>query len=381
MTASYLDGAAILGALEALDSRRPGHANQWAFRCVVEVTTALLVVPEIALSPIPELHRGATGPYGDVLAEFAEVVEQVSADPEQRKQALGNTRRWAIQNEDRLRGALGDLHESPCYREWLEWLMRKQWPDHIQRHGGLFEQTFRAPIAAALGMSVPDLDRAGQHAVTSDGMAEVIARPDSEVGQIVCDAFALSTLLRGRYYEGLCKKTGTHILHHPIREPILMRLPQRGTVALPYSNTAHYLSSIIVACAYNESERHRPKAWASSVKVARARIRSGELDVADKPTDAVALTVAARGAKRIGLRTHPAWIDHLINALVSVGVGALTEFQLDGFGSVGAGSATGLLLERTQAIARINRTATNREGRLERIGRLGAGRISATWRT
>ena len=381
MTSSFLDGAAILGALEALNSRNPTRASPWALQSAIEVTTALLLLPEIQLSPIPELHNTATGPYGVALAELSSLVDQTPADDVTRRQALLTTQKWARENRARLREALDGLHVNPSYEAWITWITRNQWPDHVRRHGGLYELTFASPIAAVLGVTRQELEKLRDSTTTQVDLQRLTSRMDSDDARLLSDAFTLSTLLRGRYYETLSRKTGTHVLHHPIREPVLMRLPSDRRTALPLSNTAWYMSTMLFSCAYHERPRDRAQSWASSVRAARLRIQSGEIDVGDKGNDEIALTVASRGARRLDLRTHPAWIDRTLDALTAVGVGTLVQFELTGFVSVGAGAAAELFLERTGILHRATKKVSNTEGRLERIGRLRAGRISTSCET
>jgi len=60
-TRSFVDGAAMLGAIEALSAGKPQRATNWAIRSAVEVTTSLLLVPSVTLSPIPESHNSPVG--------------------------------------------------------------------------------------------------------------------------------------------------------------------------------------------------------------------------------------------------------------------------------------------------------------------------------
>jgi len=378
-TRSFVDGAAILGAIEALSAGKPQRATNWAVRSAVEVTTSLLLVPSVTLSPIPESHNSPVGPYGAVLGELAGLVVQRAPDVEVSRATLRTTRRWAMSHPADLNSYLDDLRADESYHRWLEWLMHNQWLDHIGRHGALFEEAFLIPISRALEIPSENLRAIRIDTATESAVRRIGARPDEELSRIVREAFTLSTLLRGRYYDRLSKAADQHVLHHPIRYRALPRLPAGRTVDLSLSNTAWFMSAILIACAFNERGSGRGAAWARSIKRARDGIASGELDVAHKETDEVAIRVAARNVARLGLRTHQPWIDQVTSAAVAVGLGVLTSFFLTGWEAVGVGATAQLAMESTRLTTRAAARVSGDEHRLQRLGRMQAGRIGARW--
>jgi hypothetical protein len=378
MTRTFLDGAAILGTLEAFDSRNAERASTWALRSSLETTALLLTVPHVCLSPIPELHAAPSGPYGKTLSLLAEFVDQQRAPLPIQKRALRTTQRWALRNSPRLAAVLGELRGDESHRAWLAWLERNQWHDHVHRHGGLFEEAFLRPISTVLDVRVDEL-----RAIRSDhavDLARVETRPPlSERDEIVRQAFTLSTLLRGRYYESLSRVLENHVLHHPLRYPVLTRIPPQRNTELRLSNTAWFLSTIVVSSAFHSRRRARPAEWVSGIRSARTQIAQGLVDIREKDSDEMALTLAARSAARLGLQTHPAWVDHVLNAAASTGLGGISSLVVSGLDAVAIGFGTSLVLESTSAIGRVTRRVSSRERRLEEIARLGAGRITPQW--
>lgn len=379
-TNTFIDGAAILGTLEALGARDVEHTSTWALQCSVEVTTLLLVVPSVCLSPIPELHQPPSGPYGKVLTLLAELVGQQRATPALESRALRTTQQWGARNADRLAMVLRDLRGDDSYQEWLSWLSRHQWEDHVRRHGGLYENAFIRPLSTALNVPVADL-----RAIRSDCGVDLKRSQEprriwDERDRIVRDAFTLSTLLRGRHYETLATKLSTHVIHHPIRRSILSPIPRVRDVRVALPNTAWFLSIIVVASAFNTRKRDRAAQWVSAIQAARTQIAQGLVDVRAKSTDDVALEVAARSAQGLGLQTHSAWVDRVLNASVSAGLGGIASLVVSSYEAAGIGFASDLVLETTSAVDRVTRRLSSRERRLEKIARLGAGRLTPEWK-
>lgn len=379
MTDTHIDGAVLLGALEALDCRSAEAASVWAYRSLVEVTSVLTLVPGVTLSPIPELHAAASGPYGRILADLASLVDQRPAPERDRQISLKSTQRWARDRPDRLKLCLAAVKSDESYDRWIDWISRNQWPDHVQRHGGLFEKAFAPQIAEVLDISKGDLQRVRSSSLTAAELARLVAKANEEKSQLVRDAFTVSTLLRGRYYDQLSRRTQRHVLHHSLRTPVLKSLPSSRMRSAAVTNTAWFLSIILVAAAFSERGKNRPHAWAAGIQVARKGVASGVIDVAEKPTDEVAMRVAARTASLLNVRFHPQWLDNLLNAAVSTGIGGLASIGVTGFEAVAIGFASELLLEGASPTEHVVSRLMKREVRLKSLARLGAGRLSSDW--
>jgi hypothetical protein len=379
-TSTYLDGAAILGVLEALDARTIDRAPPWALRCAVEVTVLLVVAPHVSLSPIPEIQNAAIGPYGHALGLLAELLDQGRRDPASASGALRTTQQWAARNPSRLSAVLREVTSDSSYESWLDWLARHQWEDHARRHGGLFEEAFIRPISRALSAPVDELIAIRCDAARDIKRARASSTLRDERDELVRNAFTLSTLLRGRYYETLAPRMGTHVMHHPIRYPLLSRIPPSRRTELELSNTAWFLAVMIVAAAFNVRRRTRADEWVSGIRSTRTQLAQGLLDVRQKESDEVALRVAARCASRVGLTTHPAWVDRVLSASISAGLGGITSVTLSSFEAIGVGVATNAVLESSRAVQRLTARMSSREARLEEIGRIAAGRVNPQWR-
>jgi hypothetical protein len=145
------------------------------------------------------------------------------------------------------------------------------------------------------------------------------------------------------------------------------------------TNTAWFLSVILVAAAFSERRKNRPHAWTAGIQVVRRGVASGLVDVTEKPTDEVAMRVAAQTAARLNIRFHPQWLDNLLNAAISTGVGGLASIGVTGFEAVAIGFASELLLEGASPTEHVVNRVMKRELRLRNLARLGAGRLSSDW--
>ena len=380
MVDSFIDGAAILGTTEALSAKRPDHASIWAFHSAVEVTAMLIVAPRVRLSPIPELHSAAIGPYGAVLSELGDLVAHVPADDSIRQSALTATKQWARTNTATLSAVLKGLKQDDNYTTWIEWLAENQWSDHARRHGGLFEKSFVPLLSRVLDVE-PDELVSLRAAVGERELHNLIVGTDDRRSQLVRDAFTVSTLLRGRYYESVTKKLDSNILHHPIRYRILPTLPSAQRTRFQLPNTAWFLSILLISAAFNARRSQRAAEWAKMARETRAAVASGSIDVGMKITDEVALKVAVRSARDLGWRAHPAWVDLTLGTVVSTGLGGLSSFYLDPYSTVAVAAATEVVLKTTNAISGLSSRVSRRETRLEYLGRTAAGRLSADWRS
>jgi len=69
----YIDSASLHILILALRSGKPAEWSPWTWETTQYVTCALWALPTFAVPPDPSPHKGARGPYGQILKELSVV--------------------------------------------------------------------------------------------------------------------------------------------------------------------------------------------------------------------------------------------------------------------------------------------------------------------
>jgi len=242
-------------------------------------------------------------------------------------------------------------------------------------HGTLFTAEFIPEISLMLGCRQADLERIHELSARESQVSEwVKKRPDTESFRLASDAFAITTLLRGRYHDYAARNAGLQIIHHPMREPLLRTM--KRTDLFEISNTMQYVTNIIVATALKQTGMKRKiQSWANNVLKVRAALADEKIDLRPKDRDDVALDSAIDAVRKSAVDVHPKTLDPLLDILMGLSVGTLTGFTLAPWIGVPAGCAAGVVSRVTQARARLVRGAYCARHNLRRLARSSAGRV------
>lgn len=387
MAEGYIQGASAYEIVSVLSTPRPEQNYQWAWQSALEVGCALMTTHHIRLAPSPSGHGIPSGVYASLLKGLSDMVVHKVPSDEVKELATHRTKEWARKNGDKLRRELSNLKaDEQNFGRWLHWNTTGVWTEMTQRMDGLVDPAFVAHIARILGIPKVDLASICLRARDPREAAHFAHEPDTDQARMLSDAFVLSALIRGRYYNYVAQQAGWQILHHPVRSAVLPPLPRGSRNAFPLPNSAYYLSNVLLAAAFAESSPERRVAlWAENVHKARMAVLSDEVELPQKPSDDSALSTAVDAAKRIGITAYPRRtsiiLDEVLNLTLAVGVGALTSFLLMGWESLSASMiAYGVSREitrRKKLGERVLGLAETR--RLRDMATLGPGRIGRTW--
>lgn len=376
-----VDSASVSQVVELLYFAKPTESYPWAWMTSLEVTSLLIRAPHLKMMPGPGKAGAATGAYGMLTRQLAGILGQEPPNIEGSHAALASTRRWARRNAPKIAGLYRELRsDNRNFGTWLDWSVRTAWPERASRLGGLFDDALTPEIAAILGFSqeyMNVLRRAGTDPVTVQAFARW--QPDSDTFRHLVDAYVVSALLRGRFHDYVARRQASQVVHHPFRQSVLSRLHGSRT-EYELENTERYLANIILAAAFAE-KRHEARitVWAQNVLLARQGLMDESIALFPKRSDVVGLETAIRSAKQIGIRTHPKWLEHALDASVALGVGALSSFYLEGWGSFAAGMVGyGTSLALAGGRRGVQQLAA-RSRRLRDLAAAGPGRIQPRW--
>jgi hypothetical protein len=263
----------------------------------------------------------------------------------------------------------------------VDWFITHGWVEHSQRLNGLFDAEFTPCISAVLDIDQKELAQISEIGRDIKAVGRyALHQPDEDAFRLLKEAFVVSALIRGRYHESVARRSDWQIIHHPIRQPVLPSAMGKPAVEFPV-NTLQYLSNIILASAFAEKGHDaRLACWTENVRKARSPALAGEIDLQAKGTDQVALDLAVRDAKRIGIRTHPSQIEQAFDAGAALGVGVLTSFYLVGWQSFAVAGGTYLASRSKDIGARVMSGLYSRKSRLRDLAELEPGRVEARWR-
>jgi len=383
MVEGFVDAASAYEIVLVFARRRPEQSYKMEWDRALEVTATLISADCIRLAPSPRREHAASGPYGLFLDGLKPAVRRIVLPDEATTWAIRRTKNWARANVNKLRSVLSTFTGDSSERNnqavmWLDAHIQSEWYEHARRHGALFDSDFAKQIAKTLDVSQNDLLKLWSLTTDSSFVADlVVRRPDTEEFRLIRDAFVVSSLLRGRYHEYAAEKSETQILSHPVREPILHRFSSSSRISIEVSNTERYLANIAVASAFAErAHKARVALWVENV----LNLRRGrdQMNLEEKDRDEKAQQTAIDAARQAGVRTHSKLLENCLDAGAAFGSAALTSFALHPWWSMLVGSSMYAISRQNRLGRRIGDAFFSTPSKLNRLSRLGPGRISGS---
>lgn len=372
LSKGYIDSASFHMLVLALRNGKPSQWSSWMWETTQYVTCALWALPTFAIPPDPSPHHGAGGSYGQLLKELSVVFRGIDyTDPK----ALKQTRQWARKDPKRRLALCRNVQSDPRFMQWVDSYISFFWVRHSLMHGALFTAEFIPELSLMLECSRDDLKKVHELSAVQSQVAKWSKkRPNTEDFQLAVDAFCITTLLRGRYHDYAARNTGMHIMHHPMREPMLRKIKRSDLFGI--SNTQQYVTNILVAAALKQTGiKARIHSWACNVLKVRSALADGRLDLRSKDRDDVALKSALDAVKKSGVEVHPRSLETLIDILLGLSVGALTGFTLASWLGVPSGAAASIVARVTGTPKKIVRGGYRTRLNLRRLARARAGRV------
>jgi hypothetical protein len=349
MVEVFIDSASIYEVLLALSRTKPEQSYKLEWDRALEVTAAFISTDQLRLPPSPESERSASGPYGILLSGLQDVVEPITLPNEVVSASIRKTKIWGDINSSLIRNSLGrftgqntdniDIHSE----RWLNSHIEHVWIEQTTRRGCLFDNAFETQIASILNVNRRDVAKI--HSMCCDQLfvASLVKKQnDSDKFRLARDSFLISTLLRGTYYTYIAELTQRQIMSHPARQVRTTTQNASEKIRIVVSNYEKYIANIIVAGSLSEtSHSRRVSLWVDNVsKIRRAR---GRIKLEDRKTDEMARDDAISDAKRFGVHVHSKRLELCMDAVITLGCGALTAIYLSPFtGFLTSGAMYGL---------------------------------------
>ncbi len=379
MTKAQIDSASLYDVSLALGRADARASYEWEWKQSLTVTAALISGRQTTIAASPTTVGQSSGAFGRITDGLSLIIAETDMAPETYLLAMTRTKRWARRNIALLRSSIRDITsntqgESNAAR-WLDAHLEGEWVNHSIRYRGLFDACFSGIVAEVLDVPTKDVTCA----LSSSGDARLVARlarerPNNEQFQTIRDAYLISTLLRGRYYEHRAELTNRQVLSHPIRAAVRKRVPKSNIMAVDVSNTEVFLSNIVLAGAYSErSHEARAEQWARGVMSLRTACTQFNLE--PKP-DEVAIEVAIDAAKKAQIAPGYKKIKRIIDWTLDLGLAGF-GLQFGGFGGAAAGLVVSRVIGESAASERTAKAFTSRRGYLRRLATLGPGRIDS----
>lgn len=367
---NYIDSASFHMLILALNSGKPAEWSDWTWETIQYVTCALWALPTFTVAPDPSPLKGTGGPYSLILKELSVIFGGIKGKD---SQALNLTKQWTRRDPHARLTLCRSIMADSQFSQWLDSYIQFFWTRHIRMHGALFTKEFIPEISLMLDCPETDLERIHELSGHESQVSEwVKKRPDTESFNLVADAFAITTLLRGRYHDHAAHNAGVQIMHHPMREPLLRKV--KRTDLFEISNTQQYVTTIIIAAALKQTGiKRRIQSWVNSVLKVRAALADERIDLRPKNRDDVARESAIDAVRKSAVDIHPKTLLPLVDILMGLSVGALTGFMLAPWVGVPIGGVAGWKSHEgsTRLVSSMYRSKHN----LRRLTNKNAGRV------
>ena len=385
LTQTYIDSQTLGEAVRALDAGNPIYWSRWNAESVLTATCVLISVPELRISPSARFQEGGIGPFdgtlgihGIMASELSTAIKPYIPDSQAVAEASRTVRKWAADNPAKIAHCLQLLEGSPDYQAWIDYESSRGWLAATRIINGIVDEAFLTPIARATSISQTDamavLNRSRDDRILGDWLRPTYQGEDKEMAKIM---FSAGALIRGRYHDRVAEKSGTSIIHHPMRDAILKPIKSVDGVSFSSSNALEYLGKIIIASSLTEvSAQMRVQKWCQDIKLVRDSLiwsKSSTIPSEDV-SDELALKTAVRAAQDAGVRANSRKIEQIIHHAVGLGAGAATSFLLSPWmfpvGYVASEVALRTIEDKVfpmswgQSAFRLNRLARSIPGRL-----------------
>jgi hypothetical protein len=304
MKDAYIDSASLYEVLAALYLREIERWPLWTLQRALEVTCVLTNDDRLFIAPGLRSYPILTGLFDRMVRALIPVLYYPRLDNRYFIKARNRAKRWAGRYCSSLKNAFETIRKDKSFVGYMDWNIAIGWIEHSEMYQGLFEEDFIPQFSKALNCSENNLREIWTRSCDLRQVEQWSRRrPDTDDFKLASDAYVLSVLLRGRYYDHIAEQVDMQIMHHPVRDVILSKKPI-GAAFKP-TNVEVYLASIILNAALSEPKlENRLSLWGENVIKARNGRISGILDLSQKDSDSVARDVAINASKLVDLRSY-----------------------------------------------------------------------------
>lgn len=303
---------------------RPADANDsWAWKTARAVTSLLLFSDRLLL-PTPPTGVWFDPVYAMFRRQLADSVGSYTATHS--AASATRARRWA--SVDRLEPIIIETQGQDGYDAWLDWYIGT-WPDHVSRHGGIFDARFLVNIARAMGVMLKDARLLHERWSEPQAVERLVTayrrgKMKDEVALLGL-GWLIACLIRSRYYDALAEEAGLQVSHHPVRK-FVFRDAHDHIAPFVTDRFENYLANIVLASALVEKRHNaRVQLFAHNIRAIRNASRPVRVPRKTLLDDETALSAAVEEARRLGITVYPRFLEHMV-ALSLSGAAATVVF-------------------------------------------------------
>lgn len=324
----FIDSASIIGAVGALTSyRTPQEWGEWTRQSIANMTLALIVHDGLKIAPGPskptEIGSGIAVSklyqcYDQACRLLADIVKDMplhnvptATVQESAQKAFID---WLRNYPEEARNAIIATKQEIGCSEWEQWSIENAWVDHARRLNGLFNAEMIEELAIVFGVKSNDL-RFLWKKTTDLKQVQTWSQGknlDSDF-KLARDAYLAAAILRGRYHDDVATKMNLDILHHPIRQHVLIPIAEGTIYRIP--EAIETLSQIIVKSAMDEKRpEDRVVCLAENLRTVRLSFHQGSLEHLCNPEieGDKAIDLAIDTVKSLHLRVHSRSIEKFL---------------------------------------------------------------------
>ncbi|MCE5189966.1 MAG: hypothetical protein LLF75_12415 [Eubacteriales bacterium] len=372
MIYGFIDSATIYDIISITRKNNPKENCIWSWQSALMATVAVINMPNLKLAPAPGQAGAASGIYDYLMRGLSDIVGILKPDETCGVVALEQTRQL---DAEYIQKAYQEVLRNESYQQWIHDGMAYSWTEHSTRLRGLFNLEFIPQISAVVGLPEKDLTEVWKRSCDVNYLRVILQRStNAEDVELMKSAYMISALIRGYYHDIYAQNANLQIIHHPLRKAILPELDSQK-IAFTASNTEKFFSTIILAGAISQiDQKSRINTWLDSVRKARKGLFSEYIDLRNKDSDSVALSLAIEAAQKLDICTSAKWIDYVIEIFISLGVTVASSFVFQGWESFILSASYGAM-DKAELGKKINTKIANRDMRLKMLANINAGRI------
>jgi len=252
--------------------------GEWEWRSITEVTEMLLLHRLLRIAPGPSAsslgrleatHSTLYTCYDLACEQLGRIVEDTLIDTRIQESAKKVFRDWLLNNVEDAKGAITETKQEKGYPHWEQWVIQHAWVDHSYRLNGLFNAEMMDELALILNVQSNDLKTLWTKTKDLQQVKDWSQgrNLDSDF-ELIRDAFIAATIIRGRFHDFIASQMQWQIVHHPIRQHILIPLTEGTGYRIP--EAVEYLAQIIVNSAMEEKNpKDRILCWTENIRLAQ----------------------------------------------------------------------------------------------------------------
>ncbi len=313
-------------------------------------------------------------------AAVTEYVDSSQA-PRDTARRVADVSTWAQENAASVREVIRHCMTDPdaifgsgCqFDEWLATVLGTNLEATKLRMGGLFDMTFAKPLAEVLEVTDEDLGDVWRRSAEIESL-----RRQGELFELAKSAHVLTIMFRGRYHDLVAREMGVQVLHHPVRTPLLPELSGAGGAPISHevTNSERFMAQLLWASGFSERQHNsRIMLWAENVRLVRLAVQAEAIDLPHRSSEDRALETAVDAARRAGVRTHSRLMADCADAVIAMGLGALSSFVVDGWADMYVTLGTFIVSKKENLGERATRAAFENRRRLRQLADV-PGRIT-----